>query len=532
MKLFRMVSALVLGAALVAPAMAQDASLPAARTKNTDAKAGWETDKKPGSVSWYLNWGWYDRKYKQDVVTQKTFADTKIEVTYSYGDDDKLNTLFASGKLPDIMTIGSWTQIAKDAKKWAIPLDTIAKKYDPYFFKTLKPDVVSWYTQPDSHLYGYPNFSNTDKDYKAGYVYGSQAFLVRGDMYAALGKPDMTTPDGFLKGLRAAKAKYPDINPIGFNAFGGGESTLGAILQDFLAISEFKNGAYYDRYTDPEYLRWMRVFNTAYKEELISDDIFADMNQNFEENIQRGKYFAILADGVMTGVKDQLIKAAQADPTKTYLAIDGPKNSKGEANITRNAGIQGWTLTFISKDCKDPETAIHLITYMLSEQGQMVSKFGVEGQTYDVVKGVPTLKPAIRKIMETDQAKFDKEIGFGQTYMLTDEAWQVKNGYYQSNINSIVKPITEWMRLHAQGNSQMSNSEPDDRTTESRNLTNIRQKRAEVLLNAVMASSDADFDGYWKEYNDYKAANGWDKIAAIQTAKIKENRIKLGYDKK
>ena len=55
-------------------------------------------------------------------------------------------------------------------------------------------------------------------------LYEVITFLVRKDMYEALGKPDMTTPEGFLGALRAAKAKFGTVNgqpliPVGFQEF-------------------------------------------------------------------------------------------------------------------------------------------------------------------------------------------------------------------------------------------------------------------------------------------------------------------------
>ena len=79
-----------------------------------------------------------------------------------------------------------------------------------------------WYTQEDGHVYGYPNASFTPEDYVKykGKIVSNETFLVRKDIYEALGKPDMTTPEGFLKALRAAKKKFPKAGELTLIPFG------------------------------------------------------------------------------------------------------------------------------------------------------------------------------------------------------------------------------------------------------------------------------------------------------------------------
>lgn len=68
--------------------------------------------------------------------------------------------------------------------------------------------------------------ASSPKDYEkfGDNLTSTQTFLVRKDMYEALGKPDMLTPEGFLKTLEDAKKMFPDINaqpliPLGIYDF-------------------------------------------------------------------------------------------------------------------------------------------------------------------------------------------------------------------------------------------------------------------------------------------------------------------------
>ena len=183
-------------------------------------KAGWTLNAdKPVKFDWYVNFSWFARHWGDSEVskyiTQKTGVDINFVVPAG-NEAEKLNAMIAGDSLPDLITLGWWEgQIPMMIDAGLVePLDELAKNYDPYFFKVANPDKVGWYTQPDGHIYGYPNASFTPSDYKkyAGKLTSNETFLVRKDIYESIGSPDMTTPEGFLKALRDAKAKYPQIN--------------------------------------------------------------------------------------------------------------------------------------------------------------------------------------------------------------------------------------------------------------------------------------------------------------------------------
>lgn len=120
-----------------------------------------------------------------------------------------MNTMIASGSLPDFITLGWYEDAVKKMIEGdlVLPLNELADQYDPYFYKVTDPAKLSWYKQENGNVYGYPNSSSSPKDYEkfGDNITSTQTFLVRKDMYEALGKPDMRTPEGFLNALEAAK---------------------------------------------------------------------------------------------------------------------------------------------------------------------------------------------------------------------------------------------------------------------------------------------------------------------------------------
>lgn len=86
----------------------------------------WKLDQKENTeLTWYVNADWWNTEWGNDTVTRKLKEGLHLDVTFITGDDTKLNTFFAGGEMPDIITIlDASSSAANSAAKWALPLDT------------------------------------------------------------------------------------------------------------------------------------------------------------------------------------------------------------------------------------------------------------------------------------------------------------------------------------------------------------------------------------------------------------------------
>ena len=57
-----------------------------------------------------------------------------------------------------------WEKVIQ--KGMVYPLDELAQEYDACFMQVVDPDVASWYTSKDGHIYQYPNSAYTLSDYE------------------------------------------------------------------------------------------------------------------------------------------------------------------------------------------------------------------------------------------------------------------------------------------------------------------------------------------------------------------------------
>ncbi|HEX3022166.1 MAG TPA: extracellular solute-binding protein [Lachnospiraceae bacterium] len=506
-------------------------------TKETEEVVpGWQqhaSDKV--DLTWYINFSWFTTPWGENLVSKTITEETgcNIEFVVPAGNEaEKLNSLIASDSLPDLVTLGWYEpqvgQIIEDDMVYA--LDELATKYDPYWFEVADEGRVNWFTQEDGHIYGYPNSSFSPADYdKYDNISSNQTFLVRKDIYEAIDSPDMTTPEGFKAAVKAAVEKYPEVNgqpliPVGAHEFGAtGNSSFDQYLCNFLAIPYEKDGAYYDRYTDPELVRWLKTFRELGAEGLLAQDIFIDKRAQMEEKIAQGRYFCMLYQRTDLAEQEKVLYAN--DPNSIYIAVDGPKNSNGDNYTLPGTGINGWTVTMISKNCERPDRAIELCSYLMSEHGQHMTWLGVEGVTWDFVDGKETMHDDVKELLTKDRAEYDKQYGADSCYwMFQDNAMALK---WATETPEPLGQMERWTFPYVMTVSQYDVTLQAD-TDEADIQSKIDNEWGVVLPQLLLAPTEEEFDKIWSSFIEKRKDFGLDKVLAKKTEMMNAAKEKLG----
>lgn len=478
-------------------------------------------------LTWYVNADWWNTDWGNDTVTKKVKEDLNLDIEFLTGDDTKLNTYFAGEELPDIITIfSSSSSIATSANQWAYSLNELADKYDPYFYKVAKEDTLNWFKLSDGKTYGYPGYSNSQEDYDDGSLNASTAFVIRKDIYEALGKPSMGTPEEFLDVLSRIKEQFPDVIPFGSNAMTTDEGSLGRDLQNFLGVPlENEDGSFYDRQMDDDYLTWIKTLNQAYRNGCISDDNFSDDGTAHEEKVKIGKYGCIFIGGTPQR-SGPLQTWYGTNPEAAYIAIDGPRSIKGNAPTLAQAGLSGWPVTYISKNCSDPIKAIELFTYLLTDEAGILTTYGVEGETYEFNSdGKIVLLPEVEEMRNTENDKFKKVYRLGEFCLFGHDRYKA----YGADVTPAMEQLNEWGEGKLKTQFVIENINPEEGTAEARSLSAINTKWATTLVSLIRSQDDAQFDAVLEEYKAFREQNNWNEIVKIYNEKMDINREKLGY---
>lgn len=510
----------------------------AAAEQRDEGRADHLTDEKePYVLDWYINYSWFTSKWGGNVVSETITERTGTSVNFiapKGKEMEKLNTLIASDQLPDLITL-SWEDAAVSEmieKGMVYPLNVLADRYAPQFWEAADELVCSWYTSSDGNLYQYPNTTYVPQDYEEHDDIGAnQTFLVRKDIYEAIGSPDMTTPEGFMQAVREAYRQFPETDgeeliPIGAHPFTDkGCDSFDSYLQNFLAVPYEKEGQYYDRYTDPEYLAWLKVFRQLRQEGYLKDAVFIDQRMQMEEKIAAGRYFCMIYQ--RTDMVNQQKQLYGRDPDSIYIAVDGPRNSKGEDPVLPGAGINGWTVTLISKNCERPDLAIQLCAWLMSEEGQKTVYLGVEGVTYDMVEDRPVVRPEVLELLNSDREAYDRIYGADDTYwMLQDivlqSGWRQEQPWYLAQLEEWTYPYTHYM-----GQYEIRTA-PGSR--EAYAEQRIRLLWGETLPRLLLAEDEETFDRILAEFAERREEAGYGAYLEECTRQMTENKKKLGIE--
>jgi len=483
---------------------------------------GWmQTDRTERvTLRWFVQAEWWDTSWGDDFITSTIQDLLNIDVEFITGGEEQLNLIFADGDLPDIMTIFDLgSQAVQGAPSWALPLNELAAEYDPYFFQVASPETLAWFRLNDGNTYGYSNFSNTADDYANDRLPAPTAFVIRRDVYEAIGEMPMGTPEEFLAAMDAIAEQFPDLTPM------GGVGGLNYQFQNYIGVPiEDENGNFHNRNLDEDYLTWMRTFGEAHNRGHIDDDSFANDWQIFEERVRFGQYATIFLGSVIHQ-GGNLQTWAASNPGSEYIAIDGPASTLGRERTIGQAGITGWMINHISRDA-NAEVAIQLFTFLLSEQGQMLTFYGVEGETFEWNDdGTVAMNPDIIELRDSNRDAFNSQYRFGEFFFFGHDSWRALDPYQW--VEAIRQPL-EWGRGRLVPQFLIENVHPDQGTLEARSLEQISTEWERMQIELIRVESQADFDALVSEFETFLNNNNWDRIQEIRNENMQINRERLG----
>lgn len=497
-----------------------------------------DTEEEIVDLSWYINFSWFNTKWGGNVVSDAITKKMGVNVDFvtPSGDSfEKMQAMIDSDSLPDLITLGWWESHISQLidNELVYPLDELADEYDPYFWEVTNEQQINWYTSENGHIYQYPNSSFSPSDYEQyDNLASNVTFLVRKDMYEAIGSPDMTTPEGFINAVEKAAEMFPEVDgkemiPVGSHEFNErGCDSFDGFLLDFLAVPYMEDGVACDRLLDDDYVTWLKAYRELGAKGLLKDDIFVDSRTQMEEKIAEGRYFCMIYQ--RTDLEQAEMSLYNKNPDSVYIAIDGPKNSKGDDYKLPGTSINGWTVTLISKNCKYPEKAIKLMSYLISEEGQLMTWLGVEGVTWDKdSEGIPRMKPEVQELLDTDRTAFDNQYGADSCYwMFQNDA--MASQWIEEDESSPLTQLKKWTYPYTTYVGQYTV------TLDATSETGILKDGADsawgtVLPQLLLASSEEEFDiiyaDFVKErYETYK----YQQVLDEMTVKMKENMTKLG----
>lgn len=175
------------------------------------------------------------------------------------------------------------------------------------------------------------------------------------------------------------------------------------------------------------YKDFVTFMNKLYTEGLINSD-FPINEDAFNLILQDQGGFTI--DAMNSGVIAAHDLLKQTDDSYNYVSMAWPTGPDGQkVGLGRSGG--GGRMTAISTQCEHPEIALAWLDYAYSYAGSLNATFGIEGESYDMVNGYPTIREEVKT---------------------TNDAWNVEENLCRWMVGSINYPCIRDIRFYEQMN--------------------------------------------------------------------------------
>ena len=489
-------------------------------------------DTSPITFDWYVDTSWYTRaKWGLDATSKYITAKTGVTINIilpTGNEAERKNLMIASGDVPDFVSMGQWETARQQMIEAGLvySLNELADAYAPDFWDYTTASVSGWYTEKDGKVYGYPcgamPIERLNLPENSGSSVSYLGFTVRKDIYEAIGSPDMSTPDGFLQALLAAKEQYPKIGNLdlipfsfGYEFTDKGNSGINDNIMELLNVPTVdENGALVNRFEDPDFIMWLKTFRKANEMGLMPKETFIDKSPQIEDEFMNGQVFSSVfaVNNFPNKVNGKLY---EQDPNSVYIQIEAMQNSKKDKPLFKAGGLSGWLWTTISRTNKNPERAIRFMQYWLSEEGQADFWLGDPAVTR-----TPEGDRVIREIYDlrgADETAFCDTYGNMDNYfMLIDGS--ITNRWEYPDIPAHSAQIYEFQMGRHKDATVLNNLDPSPESAAGIEYNKSQVKWGTLLPKMLLAETDEEFD---RLYAEYKATD--DAARAVYLPVMQEN---------
>ena len=501
-------------------------------TSNRINMPSWMLDTAPIELDWYIHETWYQKKWDSKrtlfdrAVTETTGVNINIIVPTSSG-DEKLLAMAVSGELPDIMTISNWNNIRERMVQagYFAPMNILAEKYAPELLDFVPDSMIKWHTQKDGNWYGISNFFTDPKWIKkGGFLENANGIIARADIMDKLGilPSDFNTQEGAIEALK--KVQKANITYNGMDIIPFYLQWNYWLLSRMWGIPwEDENGNWVDYMVHPKFLEICKFLNRLWREGLIQEDNFTTWAG---EKIRQGIVFCYL--GNLDDIVDPLTEIFRADPELLYVPVGPIHASDGAQPLFDQAGT-GWTSTYITKNADHADRAVRLLAFLLSDEGQMLTWYGVEGQTYTMKDGKVQYTNEYLDMKKNDPVMAEKVYGI-------DSFWPLKQHMFFHNTvdkDALPKEKQKYMTLVEYFSQFAVNTPetmgvwppPDGKEAGIRRV--IDEYWEKQIRKMVLAESEAEVADIYEESISYIYKLGYESVYEVSNKVYKEQKKKM-----
>lgn len=359
-----------------------------------------------------------------DKIEEKTGVRLHMEAIAT-NETEKLNTLFSSGTVPDLVSAAYWWSGAGEAlairkgieESLVYDLTDLLPDY-PNVANLLEEGLAEGYKEFDLNL---PEFNGrsylipteTPSSNPADLETLTYGVYCRKDILEALEiDPASITSEDALYDLIVKISEGGFKDAVGNPAIPAGAWHSGWRYSDLVA--GFDTGYHLSNYREDEN---GNVIHYAFSEEmknkilwmrrLVSEGLF-DVECFTQNSTTAQEKFAVGRIGVYGGgaqATELFNTLYKTNPEMEYTLVGPLKNQAGDICTTvSQGGASGSPVLFLAggMEEKKARAILGMLDYINSDEGRLLVKYGIEGETWNMVDGYPTYTDEVQAAMKED----------------------------------------------------------------------------------------------------------------------------------
>lgn len=353
------------------------------------------------------------------LIPQAVTAKTGVSLNFLpiVGDSkEKMDIWLASQDYPDIVVALPETLQKYQQAGAIIPLEGLIDQYGPNI-KAKFGKYFDLLKDQDGHIYSLYNVnlaSTVSADSAA-------SFLVQYAVLKEAGYPEVKTLDDLYNVLKSYAEKHPTIDgkpTIPFSGIGKDGPDLAFNNPSISLAGQPDHGRYIIDSDNNVHLnlasdnnkRWYAFLNKLYRENLLDKEIFSQGFDAAKSKLAQGNVLAAYIPGWIASEPEKaLVAAGKTDSQYAKLPILFDGNTVDHSNALIPTGSNGnWAIT---TKAKNPERIIQMIDFLFSDEGQILTAWGIEGKDYTVVDGKRTVTQELKDNRAKDP-DYDYKEGF------------------------------------------------------------------------------------------------------------------------
>jgi putative aldouronate transport system substrate-binding protein len=300
------------------------------------------------------------------------------------------------------------------------------------------------YRSEDGKLYGVPSWFSDD-----GFGTCGDGIAVRNDIYKGNGSPKFSTLDDYYSYMETIKNANLNTNgvqvwPMAFYMLNTNLSIVGEVANLYGSnIMGYKcyntaNKRVELSLRSPEIDKALTFLNKCYNSGMIDPECFTFDRTKFDEAFCTGKYATVMGNYWALWNADAALSAA--DPNMYYTVIDAPQGASGVKQYYGFYDTAGNMSFEVTKNCKEQEAVARFIDYFLSDEGNILDFYGVEGQTMEFKDGKPYLMDGVYEAKLADFDGYGKKTGVRVFDVMMDATWN-----WERNVESEIRSANRSM---------------------------------------------------------------------------------------